>query len=214
MTTLDLHPASSDARAPRTGLAAAAAVIGEDLVSTLAYAGLYAITHDMRIALAVGVAAGGASIAWRRARGLRVDAMQWMSLALVLVFGGLGLGFHDPRFIMLKPTLAYVAVAAVMLKPGWMARYMPAPVQAHGADLVRGFERLWAAAMLLTAGANLVLAMHGDMATWAAFLAVAPISSKIVLVLLQYGVTRTMVRSRILRQGPAHLRSPAASDGY
>ena len=31
----------------------------------------------------------------------------------------------DPRFVMLKPTLIYCIVGTVMLKPGWMTRYLP-----------------------------------------------------------------------------------------
>ena len=200
MTTLADAPPS----APRlTGPAAGAALIAEDLASTLAYAGLYAVTHDLRVSLAVGVAAGLGAIGWRLARGRPVDAMQWTSLALVVVLGGLGLGLHDRRFVMVKPTLAYLAVAAAMLKPGWMARYMPARVRDHGADLVRGFEGVWAAAMAATAAANLVLALRGDVATWAAFLAVVPIASKIGLVAAQYVILRVVVRRRIRRRGPA-----------
>ena len=177
-------------------------MIGEDLVSTLAYAALFAITHDLKASIAVGVAAGAAAIAWRRFKGRPVGAIQWMSLALVCVFGGLGLWLHDPRFVMVKPSIAYLAIAAVMLKPGWMARYMPAIVQAHGRDLVRGFEGVWAAAMLAIAAINLVLALRGDTAAWAAFLAVAPLGSKLALVAAQYATLRVVVRRRVLRAGP------------
>ena len=189
--------------APRfTGLAAAGSLIAEDLVSTLAYAAAYAATHDLRVSMALGIGVGLAAIAWRRARARPVDAMQWMSLGLVVVFGALSLGLHDPRFIMLKPTLAYVALTAVMLKPGWMARYMPEPVRVHGLDLVRGFERVWAGAMLAIAGANLALAVLGDVAAWAAFFAIAPLASKVGLVAVQYAALRITVRRRIRRSGP------------
>lgn len=190
---------TSAAKAPRTGLAAAALVIGEDLASTLAYAALYAVTHDLVVSIAVGIAAGAGTIAWRRATGRPVGAIQWMSLALVCVFGGLGLWLHDARFVMVKPTIAYVAVAAVMLKPGWMARYMPAIVQAHGRDLVRGFEGVWAASMLAIAAINLVLALRGDTAAWAAFLGVAPLGSKLGLTAVQYATLRIVVRRRVRR---------------
>ena len=189
--------AATAPKPPRSGLAAAALLIGEDLASTLAYAALYAVTHDLVLAIAVGIATGVGAIAWRRATGRPVGPIQWMSLALVCVFGGLGLWLHDPRFVMVKPTIAYVAVAAVMLKPGWMARYMPAIVQAHGRDLVRGFEGLWCAAMLAIAGVNLALALRGDVAAWAAFLAVAPLGAKLGLTAMQYATLRIVVRRRV-----------------
>ena len=36
-----------------------------------------------------------------------------MSLGLVVVFGGASLVTHDPRFIMLKPTLIYAVIGGV-----------------------------------------------------------------------------------------------------
>lgn len=182
-----------------TGLPAAAALIGEDLASTLAYAGLYAMTHDLRVSLAVGVAAGAGVIAWRLAHGRAVDAVQWMSLALVVGLGGLGLALHDPRFVMVKPSFAYLAIAAVMLKRGWMARYMPAVVREHGGDLVAGFERLWAGVMLAMAAANLALALAAGPAAWAAFLAIVPLAAKVGLVAGQYATLRIVVRRRVRR---------------
>lgn len=182
-----------------TGLPAAAALIAEDLASTLAYAGLYAATHDLRVSLAVGVAAGAGLIAWRLAHGRAVDAMQWMSLLLVVVLGGLGLALHEPRFVMVKPSFAYLLVGAVMLKRGWLQRYMPLVVREHGGDIVRTFERVWAAAMFAIAAANLGLALFAGPAAWAAFLAVAPLSTKLALIAAQYATLRIVVRRRVRR---------------
>ena len=74
-------------------------------------------------------------------RGRPVDAMQWLSLGLVVVMGGATLLTHDRHFIMVKPTIIYLAVGAVMLKPGWMNRYLPAIVQENAPDLGRLFGR-------------------------------------------------------------------------
>lgn len=43
-----------------------------------------------------------------------VSPMLWISGALVLVFGGLTLWFHDETFIKVKPTLVYSMFAAVL----------------------------------------------------------------------------------------------------
>ena len=196
MTAVTVPVAARQSRR-RTGLPAALLMLGEDFVSTLAYAALYAVTHDLRVSVLVGVGVGAGAIVWRLSRGRPVDAVQWTSLALVVVFGGSGLWLHDPRYVMVKPTLAYLAVAAVMLKPGWMARYMPAVVRAHGPDLVQGFERLWAAAMATLAAVNLWLAVRGDVAAWTAFLAIAPLACKLGLTALQYGTLRIVVRRRV-----------------
>ena len=54
------------------------------------------------------------AIAWSRARTGHVSPMLWISGALVLVFGGLTVWFHDPRFIQMKPTFVYAIFAGVL----------------------------------------------------------------------------------------------------
>ncbi|WP_375427531.1 inner membrane-spanning protein YciB [uncultured Sphingomonas sp.] len=44
----------------------------------------------------------------------RVSPMLWLSGGLVVVFGGLTVYFHDPRFIQMKPTIVYLAFSAVL----------------------------------------------------------------------------------------------------
>jgi intracellular septation protein len=44
----------------------------------------------------------------------RISAMLWISGGLVIVFGGLTLYFHDPRFIQMKPTIVYVVLALLL----------------------------------------------------------------------------------------------------
>ena len=179
----------------------AARMIGQDLMSTLVYAGLYAATHNLMLSTGVAVATGIGSILIARARRRPVERMQWMSLFLVVVFGGAGLLLHDARFVMIKPTIIYIAVGLTMVRAGWMAGYMPKLVRRHGGDVIRAFELLWAFVMFATAAANVALVIHNDVALWALFLAVVPIGSKIVLVLTQYAALRLIVRRRVLALG-------------
>jgi intracellular septation protein len=44
----------------------------------------------------------------------RISPMLWISGGLVVVFGGLTLYFHDPRFIQMKPTFVYTIFAGVL----------------------------------------------------------------------------------------------------
>src|SRR5512140_1655336 len=44
-----------------------------------------------------------------------VSALLWISGVMVLVFGGLPIWLHDPRFIQMKPTIYYAGLAAVLL---------------------------------------------------------------------------------------------------
>lgn len=181
----------------------AARMIGQDMISTLVYAALFAATHNLVLSTGVAIATGVGSILLALARRRPVERMQWMSLFLVIVFGGAGLLMHDARFVMIKPTIIYIAVGLVMIRAGWMSGYMPAVVRRHGGDIVRAFEVLWALAMFATAAVNAALVIHGDMALWTLFLAVVPIASKIVLVSAQYATTRFIVRRRVSALGGA-----------
>jgi hypothetical protein len=98
---------------------------------------------------------------------------------------------------MLKPTLIYLAVGAVMLRPGWMSRYIPPIATVHGVGVTIVFGYIWAALMFATAVANLAVASFASPTEWAWFIGVFPIASKIVLVMFQYIITRAIVRRRV-----------------
>ena len=170
--------------------------IAIDLLSTLIFVALFALTHSVFAATGLAVAGGVAHIAWLKLRRAPVDAMQWMSLGLVVVFGGASLATHDPRFIMFKPTLIYAAIGAVMLRRGWMNRYIPPVALAWSADVTVVFGYIWAALMFASGAANLYLAIHGDPKTWAWFLGVFPLTSKLALFTVQYLTTRFIVLGR------------------
>ena len=173
----------------------------EDLVSTLAFVGLYAIFHSIYLATFLAIAIGISQIAYTRFRRRAVDVMQWLSLFLVVVFGGATLLTHDARFIMVKPTLIYTAVALVMCKPGWMLRYMPPIAVARAGDVIGAFGYVWSAMMFCTGLANLLLDVYASHETWAWFIGVVPLASKFALVLVQYLTTRFIIVRRMRGEG-------------
>ena len=66
---------------------------------------------DIYIATAVAIIATFAQIAWVWFRHRKVDTMLWVSLAIITVFGGMTLIFHNETFIKWKPTVLYWALA-------------------------------------------------------------------------------------------------------
>jgi len=173
-----------------------------DMLSTLAFVGLYAATDSIYLATGFGIGLGIVQITWMKLRRTPVDVLQWMSLGLVCVFGGATLLTQNPMFIMLKPTLIYTAVGVVMLRPGWMNRYMPPIALARGGDIIFAFGYVWAGVMFTTAAANLVLALFADKHTWEWFLGVFPLASKLTLFAIQYTTTRTIIRRRLRAELP------------
>jgi len=58
-------------------------------------------------ATAVAIAATLAQVAWVAFRHRKVDTMLWVSLGVIVVFGGATLVLHDEKFIQWKPTVLY-----------------------------------------------------------------------------------------------------------
>ena len=70
------------------------------------------------LATVVVIAATLAQVVWLKLRRRKVDTMLWVSLALVVVLGGLTIWFHSETFIKWKPSALYWAMGlAFWLSP-------------------------------------------------------------------------------------------------
>ena len=69
---------------------------------------------DIYVATGVAIAATFAQIGWLLARGRKVDTMLWVSLAIIVLFGGATLLLRDETFIKWKPTVLYWLFGAVL----------------------------------------------------------------------------------------------------
>ena len=164
----------------------AARPLALDLMSTLLFVVISAVTHNPMLATAVAIAAGVARIAYLRARKQPINAMQWMSLGLVIVFGSATLLTHNPRFMMAKPTIVYILVGAAMMQRGWMLSYMPPAGRGLADAILIRWGYVWAGLMFVTAALNAAFALLASFAVWSAFVAVFPAASKIALFAVQY----------------------------
>jgi intracellular septation protein len=69
---------------------------------------------DIYIATGLAIAATFAQVAWVWFRHRKVDNMLWVSLAIIVVFGGATLLLRDETFIKWKPTVLYWAFGAAL----------------------------------------------------------------------------------------------------
>ncbi len=173
-------------------LLSAGRFLAEDMASTLFFLALYMLTRNAPLSIALGMALGIAQICWQYATRKPIDTMQWMSLVLVIGSGAATLLTHDPRFVMVKPSLIYAVVGFVMLKPGWMVRYLPPIAMEVAPDVAAVFGYIWSGLMFFSAILNLVLAASMDLATWVKFMSLWGVGSKLALFLVQYATMRAI----------------------
>ena len=178
-----------------------------DMLSTIVFAVLIAVTHNVYVSTAAAIAMGIVQVIWQKARRQPVAGMQWASLGLVTVMGGASLLTGDPRFVMIKPTVIYLTVGAVMMQRGWMERYMPPSAKDYlPPSLITAWGYVWAALMFVTAAANLVVALTLGVKAWTVFLAFFPLASKLGLFAVHYPTFRFIAlrnhRARLAAEAP------------
>jgi intracellular septation protein len=66
------------------------------------------------VATGVAIAATVAQIAWLRHSRGKVEPIQWLSLGIIVAFGGATILLHDETFIKWKPTILYWAMGAIL----------------------------------------------------------------------------------------------------
>lgn len=69
---------------------------------------------DIYAATGVAIVATIGQIGYLKLRGRKVDTMMWVSLAIIVVFGGATIALHDETFIKWKPTVLYWLFAAIL----------------------------------------------------------------------------------------------------
>src|ERR1700737_3063525 len=168
-----------------------------DMASTFFFLVLYLLTHNITLSVVLGMGLGIGQIGWQFARKRPIDTMQWMTLFLVLGSGAAPLITNHPRFVVVKPSVIYTIVGIVMLKPGWMNRYLPPVAIELVPDIAFIFGFVWAGLMFFSAALNLIVALNFSVVTWSAVMSIYAIVSKAVLFLIGYATMRTIgVRRR------------------
>jgi intracellular septation protein len=165
-----------------------------DLASTILFLIVFLLTDNIRLAVGLGVALGLAQIGTQFARGRQIETMEWLSLFLVIASGTTALLTDDPRFVQFKPSAIYVIVGVVMLRPGWMNRYMPPIARTVVPDIALIVGFCWAGLMFV--------ALNFSLVTWASFMSVFGIVSKLALFLAGFAAMRLIGRRR-MRAMPA-----------
>jgi len=171
--------------------------LGSDFLSTIVFLVIYLATDNVILATAVAIAGAIAQVVWSRIKGQTLGYMTWASLALVIVLGSATLLTHDPRFVLAKPAIGHFAIGIIMLKRGWMLRYMPPIVSQTIPEYVTFAGYAWAGLCFLLAAGTIAVAMTGDMKLWTFYVTVVLVGAKIAAFATQYIAFRVLVGNRI-----------------
>jgi len=103
-----------------------------------------------------------------------VEKMHWITLILVLAFGGLTLALRDPLFIMWKPTAINWALAAAflfteMFMQRGILRRMMEQAGSFPTDVIKRLNYAWVLFLVFLGAANLYVAYNFSEQVWVNF---------------------------------------------
>ena len=171
--------------------------LGSDFLSTIVFLVVYLATDNIVLATSVGIAGAIAQVIHARVKRRELGFMTWASLALVIVLGTATILTRDPRFVLAKPSIAHFAIGAIMLKRGWMLRYMPQIAVETIPEYITIAGYAWAALMFALGAGTIAVALTGDLKLWAFYVSFVAIGAKVLAFAIQYVAFRLLITSRI-----------------
>jgi intracellular septation protein len=142
------------------------------------------------VATGVAMAATMLQIGWLYFKHGKVEPMQWVSLAIITLFGGATLLTHDETFIKWKPTILYWLMGGVLLigqlifKRNLLMKVMSAQLKLPEPIWLR-LLFAWAAFFMVMGVVNLWVAFNFDTDTWVNYKLFGGMGLMLVFVLAQ-----------------------------
>lgn len=154
--------------------AAAQDLVTHYLGSAMSAGAVTAAQAPILLSTAVAIIASLGQIAWLLLRRRKVDAMLWVSLAIIVVFGGATIYFRDDTFIKWKPTILYwcfglaLLVSQLVMKKNLIRVMMEKQVSLPEPIWPR-LNLAWIAFFAVMGALNLYIAFHYPLDTWVNF---------------------------------------------
>src|ERR1700709_1457104 len=155
------------------------AKLASDFFSTIVFLPVHLITANVLLATGVAIAGAVTQVIYAHIKAAQLGFMTYASLALVIVLGSATLLTNDPRFVLAKPAIGHFAIGAIMLKRGWMLRYMPPIVAETIPEYVTFAGYAWAGLVFALGAGTVAIAMTGDIKLWTIYVSVVLLSAKI-----------------------------------
>lgn len=167
---------------------------------------------DIFIATGVAIGATVAQIGWMLLRGKRPSNMQWLSLAIIGLFGGATLLLRDETFIKWKPTVLYWLAGVVFLGALAFKTNLVKAVMSEGIELPEPiWTKLavaWGIFFLFKGTLNLWVAYNFSTDTWVNFKLFGGMG-----LMLAFVIAQALWISRYLPEEPPDKPVPAKPEG-
>lgn len=137
-------------------------------------AGITPESAPILLATATAILASIAQLLYLLVRRRKVEPMFWISLAVIVVFGGLTLYFREGAFIKWKPTILYWIFAGILLYGNVTGKNFIKQLLAK-AELTMAerhwwmLQKLWIGFFVVLGALNLLVAYTFSLETWVNF---------------------------------------------
>ena len=168
------------------------------------------------LAIAVAIVAFTIQIAWWLLRRRKVSVVQWISFAILVVFGGASIYFHSDTFIKWKVTVLYWLFAAALLGGTlfFKKNLIRSMMEPGGIELPdRVWQRMndaWMVFFAALGALNLAVAFNVSRTTWVTFKSFGLTALTIVFALVQ-GLWISRYLDRIEAQADPAAPEPATA---
>ena len=145
---------------------------------------------DIYVATAAAIAASVLQIGWLKWKRRKVDTMMWVTLIIIVVFGGATLALHDETFIKWKPTVLYwlfgivIGCAELLFRKNLIRAMLGEQVRLPDGVWTR-LNWSWAGFFVFMGAANLYVAYHFSTDAWVNFKLFGGMGLMLLFVLLQ-----------------------------
>jgi intracellular septation protein len=155
---------------------------------------------DIYVATGVAIVATIVQIAWFKYANGKIEPMQWLSLGVIVVFGGATILAHDESFIKWKPTILYwlmggaLLVGQVLLRKNLLKALMGSQMELPD-PAWRAMNWSWIGFFAAMGAINLWVAYNFDTDTWVNFKLFGGLG-----LMLAFVVAQALYLSRYIKQ--------------
>lgn len=175
-----------------------------DFSSTIVFISMIYITQNAVLATSIGVGVGAVQTVWMLLHRKHIRPLQWMSIALVFILGGITIFTGNGFFFKLKSSIMEFGIIAVLLNRKWLMLYLPPVVTENLQErFILRAALAWVALMGVISLSNVIVAYFCSDRVWATFIFTVPAIAYLSLFSVQYFTFRKRILASIRRRARA-----------